>query len=152
MKKEIKILLAGLVLILGWTLALYYFPGAEKKNSSVNSPSQSVIYESQTDSEEQVSVIVTPKNLAMNASVWEFEVVLDTHSAELDDDLAKNSALVDSSGNKYFPLGWEGDPPGGHHRKVILKFQPLTGRRESVELKIFDVGGVGERAFSWRLF
>ena len=152
MKKEIKILLAGLVLILGGVSALYYFPGAEKKNPPVNSPSQSVVYEPRTNSDGQVSVAVAPKNLAMNASVWEFEIVLDTHSVELDYDLAKNSSLIDSFGNKYMPLGWEGDPPGGHHRKGVLKFQPLTGRQESVELKIFDVGGVGERAFSWRLF
>ena len=153
MKKEIKILLAGLVLILGGALALYYFPGAEeKKNPLVNNPSQSAVYESRTNSEGQVSVAVTPKNLAMNASVWEFEIVLDTHSVELDYDLAKNSALVDSSGNKHSPFDWEGDPSGGHHRKGVLKFRPVAGSQESVELKIFDIGGVGERAFVWRLF
>ena len=118
-----------MVLILGGALALYYFPGAEeKKNPLVNNPSQSAVYESRTNSEGQVSVAVTPKNLAMNASVWEFEIVLDTHSVELDYDLAKNSALVDSSGNKHSPFDWEGDPPGGHHRKGVLKFRPVASR------------------------
>ena len=96
-----------------------------------------------------VTVTVTPKDLAAGASRWEFEVVLDTHSAELSQDLAVSAALIDPAGRRHAPLGWDGDPPGGHHRKGVLSFRPLDGVDE-VTLHIRDVGAA-EHSLRWSL-
>lgn len=96
-----------------------------------------------------VTVKVTPTNLAADAQRWQFEVVFDTHSVDLSHDLLKSAALIDAAGRRHAPLAWEGDPPGGHHRKGVLSFDPLKGADE-VRLQIRDVG-VPEREFRWPL-
>jgi hypothetical protein len=58
------------------------------------------------------------------------------------------AALADSAGREYRAIAWEGDPPGSHHRKGILKFEPIKPAPTSVMLKIRRIG-VAERTFSW---
>ena len=96
-----------------------------------------------------VTVIVTPKDLAADAPRWRFEIVFDTHSVDLSQDLVKSGALIDAAGRRHAPLAWDGDPPGGHHRKGVLSFKPLGGVDE-VTLQIRDVG-MPERVFRWSL-
>lgn len=96
-----------------------------------------------------VTVKVTPKDLAADAQRWQFEVVFDTHSVDLSHDLIKSASLVDAAGRRHAPLAWDGDPPGGHHRKGVLSFAPLKGVDE-VRLQIRDVA-VPEREFRWPL-
>ena len=97
-----------------------------------------------------VTVTVTPVLLASDSSTWDFRVVLDTHSQELNDDLSRTAVLVSSDGKRYTPLAWEGAAPGGHHREGVLKFAvpPAT---DSVELQIQRPGESTTRTFSWRL-
>ena len=97
-------------------------------------------------SEDEVEVSVTPKKQSDDS--WNFEVVLNTHSVELSDDLAKSSTLVDKNGNTHKALAWEGDPPGGHHREGVLKFSTYP-RQENIELRIKL--GDKERSFKWTL-
>ena len=104
-----------------------------------------------TSDAEGVRVEVTPKLADSGAAVWEFEVVMDTHSKELSTDLAQTAVLTDDTGRDYAPIAWQGDPPGGHHREGILQFPPPAGNPKSVELKIKDIGGVSERIFRWEL-
>src|SRR5512142_2228690 len=68
-----------------------------------------------------VRVVVKPKNVGGGAA-WEFEVAMDTHIKPLDSDLAKSATLVDGGGRRYAADSWQGDPPGGHHRKGVLRF------------------------------
>jgi len=105
----------------------------------------------QTSREGNVNVTVTPRNLAPGASSWDFEVVLETHTQPLDQDLTKVAALIDAQGKPHAPLGWEGDPAGGHHRRGVLRFQPLAGNPAAVELRVRDIGGVETRVFRWQL-
>ncbi len=98
-----------------------------------------------------VRVVVTPKLPDSNAAVWEFEVVMDTHSKPLDTDFAQAAVLTDDTGRSFVPLAWQGDPPGGHHRKGILRFPLPAGKPKAVELKIKGIGGVAERVFGWEL-
>lgn len=107
----------------------------------------SVSYETKKDEQASVTVEVKPLELSPSASQWTFEVVLDTHSVELDDDMAASAFLVDDKGKEYAALAWEGDPPGGHHRKGILKFQSFS-QIDVVQLKIRGIGGT-ERIFEW---
>jgi len=80
-----------------------------------------------------------------------FEVVLNTHSVDLSDDMAKISLLRDDAGKEYAPIGWEGAGPGGHHREGKLKFAAMTTKPKYIELVIKNVAKVSERAFRWEL-
>ena len=105
--------------------------------------------EVRTSDAASVRVVVTPKLPDSGATVWEFEVVMDTHTKPLDTDLAQAAVLTDDTGRSYAPLAWQGDPPGGHHRKGFLQFPLPAGKPKAVELKIKDIGEVGERVFRW---
>lgn len=103
----------------------------------------------QTNSEGQITIQVTPQELS--SSSWDFEIVLDTHSNSLDQDLVVNSILIGEDGGEYQPISWNGDPPGGHHRKGVLKFNPISPIPSSIELKIYQIGTDGEKVFRWEL-
>ncbi len=96
-----------------------------------------------------VSVVVTP--LDLGSQNWNFEISLDTHSGALDTNLAAVSELVDDQGKLYKPTSWDGPPPEGHHIKGILKFNPISPKPNSIELRIKNIGGVGQRSFKWNL-
>lgn len=103
----------------------------------------------QASSQSGVTVKVTPRSLA--AAPWEFEVVFDTHSQELNDDLLKNAVLVADGGAPTSPIGWQGDGPGGHHRKGLLRFKPTTASPASVEMRLQRPGEAAPRVFRWKL-
>jgi len=104
-----------------------------------------------TSSAGGVMVAVQPVDLAPGAKSWDFDVSLNTHVHPLEQDLAKVSVLVDASGARHAPLAWKGDPPGGHHRKGVLHFAPVSGSPAYVELQIRDVGTPEARTFRWQL-
>ena len=104
-----------------------------------------------SSNEAGVTVVVTPKALGPGVTVWEFDVVMDTHTKPLTDDLAKVAALVDGAGHRYVPTAWQGDPPGGHHRKGILQFSAPAEIPKSIELQVNGVGGVAIRTFRWEM-
>ena len=103
----------------------------------------------QTSDQGGIVVRVTPGRFAPEAATWDFEMVFETHTAPLTGDPARFTVLLDPQGQTQAPLRWDGDPPGGHHRKGVLRFQPLRPVPTSVTLKIRGVGGVPERAFTW---
>lgn len=123
---------------------------AQSKNSS---------FETKENTEGPVSVTVKPLSLENGLPTWDFEITLNTHSEELNADLVTVSELVDDQGKLYKPISWEGDKPGGHHRSGILKFNPISPKPKSLELKMSklfpsetkNVGGVTERSFKWNL-
>ncbi len=98
-----------------------------------------------------VNVVVTPTALGPGVTVWEFEVAMDTHSQSLDADISQAAVLVDEAGNRYNATAWQGDPPGGHHRRGILQFPAPADMPAAVELQIDGVGGAGTRTFRWEL-
>lgn len=65
-----------------------------------------------------------------------FDIVMDTHQGSLDIDLTKAVVLRDKNSTSQ-PIGWSGDPPGGHHRKGVLTFSKPDG---SFEL-LLNIGG-----------
>jgi len=101
--------------------------------------------------EGQVTVSVTPLDVSETASAWRFEVRLNTHAVPIAQDMMSVAVLGDGTGYEEKPLAWQGDPPGGHHRKGELSFKPISPRPSSVTLRIREVGGVPERAFTWDL-
>jgi len=98
-----------------------------------------------------VTVAVTPQKLAASAKSWDFKVVLDTHSGELNDDLVTTATLIDDKGGRYAPVRWEGAGPGGHHREGTLKFNAVTPTPATIELRIARAGEAAPRSFRWQL-
>lgn len=98
-----------------------------------------------------VTVVVTPQNLAAGVKTWDFKIVLDTHSQDLRDDLLKTALLLDGTGARQAPVAWEGAAPGGHHRKGVLKFKPVSPTPATIELQIRRVGEANPRSFRWQL-
>lgn len=107
--------------------------------------------EMKESNEGPVGVTVTPDSLDGNVPSWNFEIALNTHSGSIDSDLVVATELVDDKGKIYKPVSWDGAAPGGHHRSGVLKFNPISPRPKSIELKIKDVGGISERSFKWDL-
>lgn len=105
----------------------------------------------QKDSSGGVTVSVTPGNLSADAKMWDFSVVLDTHSQDLSDDLAKSAVLMDDKGREFKAAGWDGAAPGGHHRKGELKFEPISPRPQALELRLTRPGEPKPRTFRWDL-
>jgi hypothetical protein len=105
----------------------------------------------QRSSTSGVTVAVTPQNLVASAKSWDFKVVLDTHSGELNDDLVKTTTLLDGKGGRHAPVKWEGAGPGGHHREGTLKFNPVSPTPTAIELSITRAGEAKPRSFRWQL-
>ena len=102
----------------------------------------------QSTSECCVIVKVTPKPATADASEWEFAVVLDTHSEDLADDLAKSSVLL-VDGREIRPSQWSGAAPGGHHREGVLKFAAPGQPAATLERRIQRVNEATPRVFRW---
>ena len=98
----------------------------------------------QTSEQSAVTVKVTPQNL--QGDYWEFEVVFDTHSQELADDMMKGAVLVTADGTQISPAQWRGDPPGSHHRKGVLRFNALKPPPDTIHLRISRPGEANRAA------
>jgi len=79
-----------------------------------------------------VSVEVTPTSLGG------FEVVLNTHSVDLDFDLTKAMSLSDDLGNVYSPISWSGGK-GGHHLTGSVVFGDILKKARKVTLTISEI-------------
>lgn len=80
-----------------------------------------------------------------------FQVVLDTHSVDLDAfDLKNLSVLRDEAGKSYQPTQVE-NKGGGHHREATLAFPKPATAAKRLELIIKDIAGVKERSFRWEI-
>ncbi|KKT95008.1 MAG: hypothetical protein UW97_C0030G0004 [Parcubacteria group bacterium GW2011_GWA2_45_15] len=148
MKKSV-ITILSLVAFMGGFLIFYNLktvPSPTQNNSDVLNTPQKL--ESKVDDQASVTVTVTPIDILSGSKEWKFDVVMDTHSVELDQDLIKTTVLIDDQGKEYKPISWEG-PVGGHHREGVLTFSQIIPPPQSVELKISGIGDV-VRSFVWQ--
>ncbi len=126
--------------------------GALAFASSANlSASQSAPLEARSSDVGGVRVVVQPRTNAPVDGKWEFSVIMDTHTKPLTVDLAHASVLVDDSGQRVSSAVWQGDAPGGHHRRGVLQFPFKGAKPKSIEVQINGVGGSEMRAFKWQL-
>lgn len=102
----------------------------------------------QSSSTAGVTVKATPR--ALSGSVWEFELIFDTHTQALNDEPAQ-SASLHAGGAQLAPLAWQGDPPGGHHRKGVLRFKAIAPTPATLELRLQRAGEPSPRVFRWQL-
>jgi len=99
------------------------------------------------------SVTVEAKWSIVEAKGLVFDIVMDTHSVDLDGyDLKALAVLKDGSGNEYRPTAWD-SAAGGHHRTGKLAFalpdSLKQGEAKPVTLVVRKVAGVAERVFEW---
>ncbi|MDP3750719.1 MAG: hypothetical protein Q8Q98_02525 [Polaromonas sp.] len=104
-----------------------------------------------SSSDRGVTVKVTPKLIGLPGNRWEFNIVLETHSADLSDDLTQIATLTTNDGRTLKPTGWVGAGPTGHHREGVLAFDVAAPRPSAVELKIARPGESAPRIFRWQL-
>jgi len=133
MRTRLTVLLSGILITLLAAGAFAAEPGVQRSSAG------------------GVTVAVTPQNLAAGAKSWDFKVVLDTHSGDLNDDLVKTATLLDDKGGRYVPVQWDGAGPGGHHREGALKFKPVSPTPATIELQIKRAGEANPRTFRWQL-
>ncbi len=132
----------SLLLAIGALLTLGSLPSAQSAPGTL---------EARSSDAGGVRVVVQPRtNLPVDGR-WEFNVSMNTHIKPLNDDLVRASVLIDDAGHRLNPLAWQGDPPGGHHRKGVLQFPFQEAKPKSIELQIEGVGGAEKRVFQWQL-
>jgi hypothetical protein len=135
--KLIKVIVAGLTL--SGLFAVSQSLGASAPNAT------------RTDSAGGVTVKATFLDFKTTSGDFRFQVVLDTHSVNLDSyDLKTISVLRDDAGNSYLPTAVE-NKGSGHHREATVSFGKVASGTKRVELMIKDVAGVKERIFRWDL-
>lgn len=154
MKNNIITILVVIVIVVGFTAIFLSGPREEKIPTTatpvVNQQADSSQkWETKTEEQASVTVVVTPIDLSPDSKEWKFDVGMNTHSVELDQDMTKIAVLVDDKGKEYKPISWDG-PIGGHHREGVLIFNEVTPTPKSVELKISGIGDV-VRSFTWQL-
>ena len=132
----------GIILILNLTLIILV--GVWVWNNRVESNQNQ--FTEQSDDQGEVTVEVMPVSLEPGKEV-KLQVLIDTHSVELDYDLLKLAVLNDDKSNSLKPLSWTGGS-GGHHLKGELIFPKISGSTKALELTIARIGGV-DRKFKW---
>ena len=97
-----------------------------------------------------VGVTVDVTYLRERAEAPLFQVVLDTHAANLDgyrfEEIVR---LRDGRGGEMTPAAVEGAKGSGHHREASVRFAWPEPKPNSVELVVKGVAGVPERLFRW---
>lgn|SRR3989344_5841516 len=119
-----------------------------ESNQVPRSQIQQKQFTKQSDDQGEIIVGVMPVSLESGKEV-KFEVIIDTHSKELDFDLLKLAVLNDGEGNSLKPLSWNGGS-GGHHLKGELIFPKISGGTKAVKLTIAAIEGI-DRKFKWNL-
>lgn len=105
-------------------------------------------YAAQIEDARGIRVTVILQHAALVAKELEFLLILETHTQPLNDDLAKSSVLI-ADGRQYLPLGWKGAPPGGHHRKGVLRFRAIEPQPRVLELQLRLAADPSPRSFKW---
>ena len=150
MNKIATLSIVALAFVGGFIIFYNPKPVSNSVQESSLTPSTQQKWETEIDEQANVTVTVTPVDISSQSKEWRFDVVMDTHSVELDQDMTKIAILIDEQSNEYQPLAWEG-PTGGHHREGVLTFARITPTPKSIELKITNIGGVPSRSFAWNL-
>jgi predicted small lipoprotein YifL len=105
------------------------------------------------DAQGAVTVVITPLNLNDPGDTIDFDVSLNTHSVDLNMDLAALATLSTDTGLSVSGVLWTGER-GGHHVQGTLSFPASTNNLSLLDgaseltLTIRDLDAA-ERVFSW---
>ncbi len=160
---KIKFSVFGSILILGLVLTAcaqsssfgdtIVYP--DRANSEIDQQIVNIWPDGLTQQDKQGAIVVTisPLNLNDPQNTLDFSVSLDTHSVDLNMDLADMATLSTNTGVMVDALTWDG-PRGGHHVNGILSFPSILEDAEllvdvsALELTIQNLD-VSERVFTW---
>jgi hypothetical protein len=142
MRRRLSIAAIAVVVLVGGGLILATRADDGAESGAANDTG----LEAQTVSAGEIDIEIEPRQLDDQGAA--FELVLDTHSVELDVDLT--DATLEVAGTAWRVAGWDGDDPSGHHREGELRFEPggpatgtarlvLAGFAEPVEVT-WDLG------------
>lgn len=107
---------------------------------------------SKRDGRGPVAVTVTLVEAPATGSPVRIKVSLETHSVALDGiEFEDVVAMAGPDGTAIAPTAVEQAEGAGHHREAVLAFPPLPAGTREVRIAVRNVGGVGERNFSWDL-
>lgn len=120
-------------------------------SASLTASAQTKSFPVRESNEGQVRVSVTPESLSKTADTWRFAVQFSTHVTPITQDMLAVTSLSDGKGAGEKPTAWEGDPPGGHHRRGVLVFKRIDPMPAAITLDIQQVGGIADRSFTWNL-
>lgn len=128
---------------------------SESESNEVEVLTKPLQLETIVDEQGAVSVAVAPLDLSVDAPTLDFEVSMNTHSVELDMDLAVLATLTTDNGRTVTATLWDA-MTGGHHVSGVLSFPGtedgtavLDGAAQ-LTLTIRDVDAA-ERVFVWPL-
>lgn len=107
--------------------------GSEGTDSQATSATSAAGLARKTVEAGEVTVKITPERIDSDGAA--FAVVLDTHSVELDLDVAVNAGFV-VDGTTWTDATWDGAGPGGHHREGTLRFTAAGQATGTAELTI----------------
>lgn len=130
---------------------------SDPQSAPVSTESASPANVSATRIDEQGAIIIeiTPLNLASPTDTFEFNVVMTTHSIDLNMDLATLSTLTTDTGVSVESTLWDA-PLGGHHVEGKLIFpatkdgKPILEGATKLTLTIINVDAP-TRVFEWEL-
>jgi len=108
-----------------------------------------------SDAQGSVTIDITPLNLSSPDDQLEFNVVMNTHSADLSMDLATRAILSTNTGVTIQAATWEA-PRGGHHLEGKLSFPTRKDGKSILEgvakltLTLTNVDSA-TRVYEWEL-
>ena len=76
-------------------------------------------------------------------------VSMNTHSVNLNFDMLKISKLMDSNGEIYLPVEWQGSAGGGHHRSGTLIFSGIPEDIQKLNFLLSPGGKFQDLNFEW---
>ncbi len=149
-KQDLKAILK-IAVVFGILIIIISFLGTALLASN-KQQTQNITNQLQTITLEENSVTfkITPLQLEIGKEML-FDILIDTHTTDLNFDLTKITILEDNKENKYLPTSWEGSAPGGHHRSGKLYFDKLQTSAKLITLIIKNAANVAERKFTWQL-
>lgn len=113
-----------------------------------NAKTQSSAPARATKTVEAGAVTVKIEPLRIDAAGAEFKVVFDTHSVDLDFDVARIATLT-VAGAPWTGATWSGDGPSGHHREGTVRFAAAGPAQGSA---VLSLGGLpGPVTATWTL-
>lgn len=117
-----------LLLFLGWT----FYSGRNSNTEETRPANTTRAYESKRGEMGAVDIEVKP------LSASKYEVILNTHSVNLDFDIRSIVKLSDNNGNEYTAVSWSGDR-GGHHLNGVIQFSTIDPNAKNVKLEISEI-------------
>lgn len=119
---------AGIAVVLVAALVFTACQGSDK-----STPTTDTGLDTRTVEAGEVTVEIDPRRVDERGA--EFAVTFDTHTVELDLDVAANAKLT-VGGVAWTNPTWAGDGPTGHHRSGVLRFTPAGPADGEIEIRI----------------